>query len=87
MTKSGAPKRTTSLADFALAKRRAARRAACAVCALPDKIREQTKTARDKKIDVSTVLEWLAASGYKIGESVYLAHGSGHHDREIGDAA
>lgn len=74
-----------TLADYAVAKRRAARKAECVVCALPDELRGQLKDMRRKKINVETAWEYIAKFyGVKIRESQWVAHGNGHHDREDG---
>lgn len=75
-------KQATSLLEYAVEKRRAERRAACPVCRLPKQIREEIRTARGKKIDVATILEWLAAQSHPIKEIDYKAHGSGMHDQK-----
>lgn len=57
------------------------RRAACVVCSLPDDVRVQVRTAREKKIDRRTVIEWLHAEvDSKIGETDLAAHTNGHHE-------
>lgn len=80
---SKAKKVPTTLADFAAAKRRAARRAACAVCALPDEIAQQVKTASDKKIDRQTIREWLEREyGIRIRDGVFTTHANSRSHRE-----
>jgi hypothetical protein len=71
-----------SLLEFATKKRVAERRAGCIVCQLPPGIRAEIKRARGKKIDVRTILEWLASAGHPIKEIDYKAHGSGMHDQK-----
>lgn len=83
--KKAAPPKTTastSLADYARDKRRAARRAACKVCAVPDEVREQMRGAREKKIDMRTIREWLErVHRIRITDVEYRAHGAGLHDQ------
>lgn len=76
------PKEAQTLIDFARARRRAERRATCAVCALPDEIREQIKAARGH-MDVQTILAWLEQHhNIKIRSLDYKAHGSAQHDQK-----
>lgn len=73
---------TRSLVDYARDKRKAARRAACKVCAFPDEVREQIKGARDKKIDMHTIREWLKkVHRIQLTDAEYRAHGAGLHDQ------
>lgn len=74
-TKAGAGR---SLTDYVQAKRRAA----CAVCSLPDAIREQVKAARGKKVTNDTVIEWLLSEhDITLTHEAFAAHNSAHHDR------
>ena len=71
-----------SLEDYARDKRKAARRAACKVCALPDEVRAQMRGARDKKIDMHTIREWLKEfHRIQLTDVEYRAHGAGLHDQ------
>ena len=61
---------------------RAKRREACAVCRLPDDIREQMISARKAKLSRETVLDWLREEhGVEITHDQMTSHGSAHHDR------
>ena len=61
---------------------RAKRRAACAACSLPETIRAQIRTASDRRIKQSTVIEWLKEEhGLTISRAEFTSHGSGHHDQ------
>ena len=71
-----------SLLEFAVEKRREERRATCVICGLPEEIRAQIKAAHGKKIDVSTILQWLAAQGHPIKAIDYKAHGSSNHEQK-----
>lgn len=74
-TKAGAGR---SLTDYVQAKRRAA----CAVCSLPEDIREQIKASRGRKVTRDTVLEWLRDEhGIDLTHEALTAHDSAHHDR------
>lgn len=83
MSKKRAPKEPASLEAFARAKRDAARRAACAVCALPDEVAAQIKDAHDKKIDRRTIREWLEREhGVRIPDAVFTRHSNSRSHRE-----
>lgn len=84
MSKKRSPtKEPASLEAFARTKRDAARRAACAVCALPDEIAAQIKTCHEKKIDRRTVREWLEREhGIRISDSVFTTHANSRSHRE-----
>lgn len=57
------------------------RRANCAVCRLPIEVRADLKTAREKKIPRTVVLEWLNTEHKaKITGEQIQAHTNGHHD-------
>lgn len=83
MNKTVVSKKPASLEAFARAKRGAARRAACAVCALPDEVAAQIKTASDKKIDRRTTREWLEREyGIRIRDDVFMTHANSRSHRE-----
>ena len=69
-----------SLMEFAIERRRAERRASCAICRLPDDVRAQLRAARDKKIDIPTRLAWLESLGHPVGELDLKTHQSSTHD-------
>lgn len=77
-----AAKQARSLMEFAVERRRAERRASCAICRLPDDVRAQLRAARDKKIDVPTRLAWLATIGHRVSELDLKTHGSSAHDQQ-----
>lgn len=66
-----------SLAEFVRAKRREG----CAVCRLPDELREQLRGASRRKIDKTTQREWLK-NEHRIDVPIdaFNTHASGHHD-------
>lgn len=73
----GAPPSGRSLTEFLLAKRREA----CAVCALPDDIRDQIASAREKRIERRVIREWLDEDcGIKVPDAAFTTHSNGHHD-------
>lgn len=66
-----------SLVDFMKAKRRDL----CAVCRLPDDIRAELRTVRQKKISRTDVLAWLNDEcKAKIAVADLDGHRNGHHD-------
>lgn len=75
-----AAKQARSLMEFAIERRRNERRAACAVCRLPDDIRAQLRAARDKKIDIPTRLAWLESIGHQVSDLDLKTHQSSTHD-------
>lgn len=73
-----APKRTVSLVDFVMAKKRAA----CPVCQLPVVARGQLREASAKKIQTADQLEWLAMThGVKISRDLFVAHRNARHEQ------
>lgn len=69
--------RGLSLVEYARKKRTAD----CAVCALPDDIRQQMAGASDKKIKKATVIAWLKEQrDIQITASDMTTHVNGHHD-------
>ncbi|MCR4338333.1 MAG: hypothetical protein NUW01_00440 [Gemmatimonadaceae bacterium] len=81
--KAASKKKPASLEAFARAKRGAARRAACAVCALPDEVVAQVRVASDKKIDRRTIREWLEREyGIRIRDDVFTTHANSRSHRE-----
>ena len=73
-----APKRSTSLVDFILAKKRAA----CPVCQLPVTVRGQLREASSKKIQTTDQMEWLATEhGVKISRDLFVAHRNARHEQ------
>ena len=71
-------KRKRSLLDFERDKRRAA----CAVCCLPEDIRDQLRLAREKKIPQAIVLEWLRGEhAITLARQDFVVHGAAHHDQ------
>lgn len=75
-----AARQARSLMEFAIDRRRSERRAACAVCRLPDEVRAQLRAARDKKIDTQTRLAWLESIGHQVSDLDLKTHGSSAHD-------
>lgn len=76
MTKIAASPR--SLAEFVKDKRREA----CAVCRLPAEVRDQVRTAGEKKIHRRTVLDWLKTDcSAPITDTELTVHTNGHHDQ------
>lgn len=70
-----------SLTDYVKAKRRAA----CAVCSLPDGIREEIRAARSRKINRDTIMDWLKEEhDITLTHDQFNSHQSGHHDRQEG---
>lgn len=60
---------------------KAKRREACPVCQLPDEVREQMRSSRDKKITQQMIKEWLMTDYKKDIKLESLAsHNAGHHD-------
>jgi hypothetical protein len=60
---------------------RAKRRAACAVCSLPEAVRGQIRGASERKIRQALVVEWLREEHHiKIARQEFVAHGAAHHD-------
>lgn len=69
-------KEILALVDYMKAKKRAE----CAVCQLPDAIREQLAEASSKKIKVRDQLEWLTeVVGAEVNESDLVSHRSARH--------
>lgn len=69
------------LIDFARQRRRAQQRALCAVCKLPEAVRDALKVVRSRKIPRADVLLWLAQKGYRKIKSTDLdSHNQGNHD-------
>lgn len=79
-TQTAAKQQARSLLEFAIERRRDERRAACAICRLPDDVRAQLRLARDKKIDTPTRLAWLATIGHQVSDLDLKTHGSSAHD-------
>ena len=77
-----AAKQARSLMEFAIERRRNERRAACAICRLPDDVRAQLRAARDKKIDIPTRLAWLVAIGHQVSDLDLKTHASSAHDQQ-----
>lgn len=76
-------KRARSLLEFATEKRRAERREKCVVCRLPDDIRVQLRTAREKGIERRVVLEWLRTDHQReITDLELTQHYAGHHEEK-----
>lgn len=68
-----------SLTDYIRAKRREA----CAVCSLPDELREQVRIASTKKITRDVVLAWLREEhGVSLSRDDFQAHQAAHHDQQ-----
>ncbi len=77
-------KKRRSLLDYEKAKRRAA----CAVCSLPDALVSEVRGARTKKMPQATVLEWLREEhGITLTRSQFVAHSAAHHDQWDEEAA
>ena len=67
---------------------RAKRRAACAVCSLPEELRAQVRAASDKKIKQGVVLEWLREEHHvTLARQDFVSHGAAHHDQWSEDEA
>lgn len=67
-----------SLSDFVRDKRREA----CPICALPENVRADIATARDRHIRTAVVLEWLAKEhGLTIEPQQLTQHGTAKHDK------
>ena len=57
------------------------RRAECAVCSLPDEVRQQMAKASDRKIKRATVLAWLREEHkIEIADAILTTHYSAKHD-------
>jgi hypothetical protein len=68
---------TVTLLDFMREKKRAG----CAICALPDAVRAQLLSARDKKIRRADQIEWLrSVIGAEITHRDLDSHYAGRHD-------
>ena len=60
------------------------RRAACAVCRLPDELRQQMAEGRARKIPRKVMLEWLTKEhDVTIADREMDEHGAGNHDRRF----
>lgn len=73
----GRPKKTRTLLEFVLAKKRAG----CRVCQLPIEVVAEMRSARSKKIQRPVMLEWLQREhGIRLTSADLDAHYSGRHE-------
>lgn len=78
-------KQARSLLEYASEKRKAQRRAACAVCRLPEEVRAQIRAARDRKIERTVIREWLRVEHKsEVSDLDFTSHYAGHHDEKEG---
>ena len=74
-------KQRLSLQDFARTSRQAERRKTCSVCALPEEVQTELRTARKLKIPRQTVLAWLHTLGYRqVTDPALDVHVRGLHE-------
>lgn len=74
-------KGTLSLLDFAHNKRADERKKTCAICRLPAEVKAEIKVARARKVERSTVIEWLKTLKYQVDDLDFQTHNAGLHDQ------
>lgn len=70
-----------SLAEFAHNRKVAERKATCAICKLPEAIRAEVRTARQRKLERAVINDWLKAQGYKVDDLDWQTHSAGLHEQ------
>jgi hypothetical protein len=70
-----------ALVEFARKRTLDERRAKCAVCKLPRKVRDQMRDANKKSIPVPVIVEWLKTEhGVSITDDAVRGHARAQHD-------
>jgi hypothetical protein len=70
-----------ALVEFARKRTLDERRAKCAVCKLPRKVRDQMRDANKKSIPVPVIVEWLKTEhGATVDAAAIRGHAIAQHD-------